>query len=78
MRLGILWFLIGVRDKTYLLWAQRPAGPWPFWMEVSSLEPGLAPPQQTGRDGCLPCMSSLSGKVCIPLLTPCKEQAPIS
>ena len=68
-------FLIGVRDKTYLLWAQGPAGPWTFWVNVSFLKPGSALPRQAGGDGCLACLSSLSGKVRIPLLTPCKEQA---
>ena len=73
--LGSFVLLIGVRDKTYLLWAQGPAGLWTFWVEVSSLKPGPALPRQAGGDGCLACLSSLSGKVRIPLLTPCKEQA---
>lgn len=75
MRLGILCVSDRCQGQNYLLWAQGPAGPWTFWVNISSLKPGPAPPQQAGGDGCLACLSPLSGKVRIPLLTPCKEEA---
>lgn len=73
MRLGILVFLIGVRDKTYL-WAQGPAGPWTFWVNILPSQALLFPDKQEEMAALHACLPSLARSISHSW-TPGKEQA---